>query len=159
MMKILESEPDEVYRTFFAFLWVTGARPWIEAAPLMWDDILKQDDGYYFRGAKTKKGREPRPIPNWFVPHIEKLGGTGRVFPGNMDQSKVAKHWKNAIEKAGVPHTRIYDLRHSRATLNAQDGVEPQINAALLGQTDSRTTQRYYVHIQQNSMRNAVEKA
>lgn len=157
MQKVLAATENDVYRAFFAFLWATGARPWSEAAPLEWDELLRDDDGFYFHGAKTAKGREPRPIPNWIMPHLMALGGENQLFPGNMDQSKVAKAWAKALKDAGLEHAPIKDLRSTFATLHAEGGKPIAVVSALMGHTDTKTTETFYAKIRRSEMRKHVE--
>ncbi|ARU40175.1 hypothetical protein CCB80_03095 [Armatimonadetes bacterium Uphvl-Ar1] len=157
LQKVLAHTENPVYRAFFAFLWATGARPWSEAAPLRWDDLIRDEDGVYFHGAKTAKGREPRPIANWMLPHLMALGSEEFIFPGNMDQSKVAKAWKEALQKAEVPHAPLYDLRRSFATIRAERGDPVSVVASLMGQSDSKTTEAHYIRIRRQEMRKYVD--
>jgi site-specific recombinase XerD len=66
-------------------------------------------------------------------------------------------------QKAGVtlppaPHdARIYDLRHSFASVGAGGGLSLQVIGRLLGHTQTRTTQRY-AHLADDPLKDAVAK-
>jgi site-specific recombinase XerD len=53
--------------------------------------------------------------------------------------------------------TRVYDLRHSYASIGGSGGLTLQIVGKLLGHTTARSTQRY-VHFFDHALREATEK-
>lgn len=55
----------------------------------------------------------------------------------------------------GLSDARIYDLRHTFASVGAGGGLSLQIIGRLLGHTQSRTTQRY-VHLADDPLREAA---
>jgi site-specific recombinase XerD len=61
-----------------------------------------------------------------------------------------------AQQKAGIPHVRFHDLRHTFVTRLIQSGVDLYKVAKLLGHRDIRTTQRYAHHYPE-SLRDGVE--
>jgi integrase len=58
---------------------------------------------------------------------------------------------------AGLTDARIYDLRHTFASVGAGGGLSLQIIGRLLGHTQSRTTQRY-AHLADDPLREAANK-
>ena len=48
--------------------------------------------------------------------------------------------------RAGLPHIRLYDLRHCHATCLAESGVPVHILQRQLGHKSAAVTMRYYVH-------------
>src|SRR5262249_1920659 len=54
-------------------------------------------------------------------------------------------------------NARIYDLRHTFASVGAAGGLSLPIIGRLLGHTQARTTQRY-THLADDPLREAVEK-
>jgi integrase len=65
---------------------------------------------------------------------------------------------KIALKLPAAPHdARIYDLRHSYASVGAGGGLSLQIIGRLLGHTQMRTTQRY-VHLADDPLKDAAAK-
>jgi integrase len=58
---------------------------------------------------------------------------------------------------AGLTDARIYDLRHTFASVGAGGGLSLQIIGRLLGHTQARTTQRY-AHLADDPLREATNK-
>nr|WP_294534770.1 site-specific integrase [uncultured Rhodoblastus sp.] len=58
---------------------------------------------------------------------------------------------------AGLTDARIYDLRHTFASIGAGGGLSLQIIGRLLGHTQARTTQRY-AHLADDPLREAAAK-
>lgn len=69
-------------------------------------------------------------------------GGTP-INPQNLTN----RYFKPLIQKAGLPPMRLYDLRHSSATLLLATGVNPKVVAARLGHADIRLTLDCYSHV------------
>ena len=57
----------------------------------------------------------------------------------------------------GVANDRIYDLRHSFASIGAAGGLTLHVIGKLLGHTQARTTQRY-AHLADEAMAAAAAK-
>jgi len=57
----------------------------------------------------------------------------------------------------GLADARIYDLRHTFASVGAGGGLSLQIIGRLLGHTQARTTQRY-AHLADDPLREAATK-
>lgn len=54
-----------------------------------------------------------------------------------------ARHWIPALERAGIPHARQHDLRHSFASWTLQGGASLSEVGEVLGHSSIVTTQRY----------------
>jgi integrase len=70
-------------------------------------------------------------------------GGPGRAANTGRPIGSVRKAHDAAIERAEIPHFRLYDLRHTFATRAAQAGVDVLTLAALLGHKSVQMTSRY----------------
>ncbi|GMA62217.1 site-specific integrase [Alicyclobacillus fastidiosus] len=75
------------------------------------------------------------------------------VFPNELgdysDGTKISKrHFKPILRKAGLPETiRVYDLRHTSATLLMAGNVHPKIVAERLGHSTTNLTLDTYSHV------------
>lgn len=74
------------------------------------------------------------------------------IHPRNM-----LRAFYKLLERAGLPHMRFHDLRHSCATLLAAQGVPPRVAMDILGHSDIRLTLNVYTHVRDESKRQAAE--
>jgi site-specific recombinase XerD len=66
--------------------------------------------------------------------------------------------WHFVRKRAGLgPDARLYDLRHTFASVGAGGGLSLPIIGRLLGHTQVRTTQRY-AHLADDPLREAAAK-
>lgn len=79
--------------------------------------------------------------------HIEKRDATGKVVKGA--DGKPVMVWQSTA--------RIHDLRHTYASILASAGLSLPVIGALLGHTQSQTTQRY-AHLMDDPLRAATER-
>jgi hypothetical protein len=63
-----------------------------------------------------------------------------------LDESKVAKRFRELVRAAGLPHCRLYDLRHSFASHLLAEGAPITYVAAQLGHRKPTTTLAFYAH-------------
>ncbi len=77
------------------------------------------------------------------IPRIEKNPYviTGGTKEGNLAPPQ--KAWRKIREKAELPDVRLHDLRHSYASVGASGGLSLPMIGALLGHSQSQTTERY----------------
>jgi len=73
------------------------------------------------------------------------------VFPTEVGTHQAAENilrrsFVPALERAGLPRIRPYDLRHSTATLLLQLGVSPKVISELLGHSSVSLTLNRYAH-------------
>jgi len=83
------------------------------------------------------------------------------VFPLDGDQAKPMGKINNAhnaaLKRSGLPHFRLYDLRHTFATRAAEAGVDLVTLAALLGHSKIQMVLRY-AHPQAEHKAQAIRK-
>ena len=79
------------------------------------------------------------------------LGGDDLVFAhpdgSPLDPSTVTHAFGKLIKKAGLPHIRFHDLRHTHATLMLKGGVHPKIVSERLGHANIGITLDTYSHV------------
>jgi integrase len=108
------------------------------------------------------KNYEPRTIPmndqlsEVLARHPRRLDSpyvfarkTGEKF------SKMRTSFENAVKRAGIPHVRFHDLRHTFASHLVMGGVDIRTVQELLGHKDIRVTMRY-AHLAPDHMKSAV---
>ena len=71
---------------------------------------------------------------------------TTRGEPIN-EEYLVKKHFKPLLREAGLPNIRLYDLRHTSATLALTVGVAPKVVSEQLGHASAAFTLDTYSHV------------
>ena len=71
-------------------------------------------------------------------------------------QVTVYKHFKDAAAKAGIPGTRVHDLRHQFATKLLESGVDMDTMAKAMGHTDPSFSIKRYVNATQKARRESA---
>jgi integrase len=145
--------------------WVDFATGWLTvAANLIYDQRAHE---YRIKEPKTERGRRTitldAPVLAVLRQHQERqqtwraeIGAevwldNDLVFPnelGGPHTASVALHkLQRALKRAGLPHIRFHDLRHTCATLLIAAGVPANVVAAMLGHADISTTLSIYSHV------------
>ena len=66
---------------------------------------------------------------------------------GPLDPGVVSHTFGKVLRKAGLPHIRFHDLRHSHATLLLKAGIHPKIVSERLGHANIGITLDTYSHV------------
>jgi len=64
-----------------------------------------------------------------------------------MNTDYLAKQFRSILDLAGVPRMRLYDLRHSAATIALAAGVPPKVVSEQLGHASTAFTLDTYAHV------------
>ena len=77
---------------------------------------------------------------------------TGLIFTSAAGESVqyrnlVRRHFEPLLEQADLPHMRLYDLRHTHATLLLQQSVHPKVASERLGHASVSLTLDTYSHV------------
>jgi integrase len=163
----------EVWEAYFLLLLYTGLRP-SEGLALQWPDwdcvnhrlsitrTLTQVNGRWVpKEPKTKGSRRSVPIPQiltdvltaHYAQWVAKGFETPWMFPNRhglaADRKNIMhRHFKPILKDAGLPaEFRLYDLRHTHATLLLGAGVHPSIVAERLGHASVTMTLERYSHV------------
>ncbi|MGO9566345.1 MAG: tyrosine-type recombinase/integrase [Desulfomonilaceae bacterium] len=114
------------------------------------------------RGGHTKN-YESRTIPmNQFLISVLKSwrGVPGSPYVFSLTSGKLGfdlpHQFTRALKRAGIPHARFHDLRHTFASLLVMAGVDIPTVQQLLGHQDIHMTMRY-AHLHPDHLRQAVE--
>lgn len=124
----------------FRFYLYTGVRRH-EALQLNWSDVDFDNNVILIRGTKTKSSYRYIPITSEVFNILNSYRNkSGRVFKFNDDY--VTKTFKKIC-----PEHRLHDLRHTFATLCAENNVHPSATQRMLGHSKIDTTMRIYTHV------------
>ena len=74
-----------------------------------------------------------------------------------MSHSWLTQHFQDLLTAAGLPKTRLHDLRRGAATLLLGAGVHPRVAQQLLRHASSRTTTEISSHVTAAQERQAAE--
>ncbi len=164
------------YGPVFALALTTGMRP-SEYLALKWQDIdwdrgtvsvvrtLEKSAGGW-RFAETKRARSRRIIKlqEWVLELLKTQHDRSKqrvkcvlteaadllfTTPAGhpIHSGKLARKFKTILRKTGLPVIRLYDLRHTSATLALAAGVPPKVVAEQLGHASAAFTLDIYSHV------------
>jgi len=134
--------------------------------------------GWHFSQPKTAKSRRTVPLPSTVMQELRrhrirqneerlKLGAAWHqndfVFPSEigtpLNPPNVTRHFKRILKKAEIRTSiRLYDLRHTTATLLLQAGVNPKVVSERLGHATIVLTLDTYSHVLPNMQKDATEQ-
>ena len=69
-----------------------------------------------------------------------------------MNKTYINTKFKELLKKHNFPDVHIHDLRHANASLLINMGVPVKVIAEHLGHCDTRTTEKIYAHIFEETM-------
>ena len=92
----------------------------------------------------------------------ESWPNTGLVFTSMrgtpLEPRNVVRLFQRMFQKAGLPHKRFYDLRHTCATLLLVQGVHPRVVMEILGHSQISLTMNTYSHVSPTLQREAASR-
>ena len=137
----------------------TGARK-NEIQGLRWNEVDFHSG--YLKLADSKTGQKAIPLNAGALEILNSLTrqeGSEYVFPsfgGSAHYVGTPRVWTKIRADAGLDDVRLHDLRHSFASIAVSAGASLPIIGALLGHSDSATTQRY-AHLQDDPLKAASD--
>jgi integrase len=164
------------YGPVFAVALTTGMRP-SEYLALKWQDIdwdrgtvsvvrTLERAAKVWRFADTKRARSRRVVKlqEWVLETLKGLRArTSQRGKCNLPDAadlvfttpagrpihsdKLAQRFKAILRQTGLPTTRLYDLRHTAATLALSAAVSPKVVAEQLGHASAAFTLDTYAHV------------
>ncbi|CAA9332199.1 MAG: Phage integrase, site-specific tyrosine recombinase, partial [uncultured Chloroflexia bacterium] len=168
--RFLEAAKGDRCCVLFAVMLSTGLRPG-EALALMWKDfdpmkgtitVQRATESLKgrttFKPPKTPKSRRSIKLPEYLVKLLLEHEGVSPIssvlmFPSTKgtllnERNVVLRHFKPLLAVAGLPHSvRLYDLRHTHATLLLKAGVHIKIVSERLGHSSIALTADTYSHV------------
>lgn len=181
--RFLAAAAPSKWSLFFKLMLGTGVRP-SEALALTWRSVdlgrgtitirqsLSRVNGrWLFNEPKTPSSRRSIPLPHSLLQPLaehltaqRELGFTELLFC-NVDgdpiheRGIVSGSFKPALERAGLPSSvRLYDLRHTHATLLMLAGVHIKVVSERLGHSSIGITLDTYSHVLPNMQLDAARK-
>ena len=170
--RFLHHALEHRYGLAFAVALTTGMRP-SEYLALRWSDIdwvqqtlaisrtlVKGSRGWNFNDTKRARSRRVIKLQSWVIdllrlkheereksdlPSAEQIFRTPSGGPVNSDY--LARCFKQVLLAAGIKTMRLYDLRHSAATLALSAGVSSKVVSEQLGHASSAFTLDTYSHV------------
>jgi integrase len=141
--------------------------------------LVRAKEGWQFGEPKTSNARRTLPMPPTVtellrqhrVSQLEqrlRVGDAwednGLVFNNEIGQplerhNLLNRHFKPLLKAAGLPGSlRLYDLRHSAATLLLTAGIHPKVASERLGHSSIVMTLDTYSHVQPDMQKEASDK-
>lgn len=136
---------------------LTGCRRG-EALWSTWPQFDLAAGGWTKPASNTKQGKEHRvPLSTAAVSLLKRMLAeaprledgslaSSYVFPGKTPAAPISElkdEWSAIRKAAGLPDTRLHDLRHTFASIAASSGASLPMIGALLGHSNPTTTHRY----------------
>ena len=160
------------YGVLFALALTTGMRP-SEYLALRWSDIHWQDEtativrtlvkgsGWSFSPTKRPSSRRQVKLETWVASQLRQLQALDTARPNSdaarqifktrcgrpVNSDYLAREFKRLLREVGLPPMRLYDLRHTAATLALTAGVPAKVVSEQLGHASSAFTLDVYSHV------------
>ncbi|MEA2554150.1 MAG: integrase [Fimbriimonadaceae bacterium] len=162
--KIIDLEPRQELKALWITLATLGHRP-DEGIHLAWPYFYEQEDGWWVKLPKSKseEGKMPVPVPAKLMEVLQTLPRRSVSFVFTTEKGtpfsyrNISRAWLGALDRAQVPRTRLYELRHYCGAMRSRT-VKDDVLRRLMRHTDVRTTKQYYVYAFAEDMRRAVEE-
>jgi integrase len=140
--------------------------------------IEKKGGGFSFTEPKTKKSRRKIPISNSVLIALKShrrnqleermkiasdYQNNDLVFASELGtplqrKNLTDRHFKPLLKKAELPNIRLYDLRHTTATLLLSAGENPKVVSERLGHASIVLTLDTYSHVLPTMQESATDK-
>ena len=163
----LEACAPVYLRNIIVIMVEMGLRPYRELIPMRKQQVDMQNEIVHLPDSKTVNGIADMPMTERaceaFASQMKQSGDSDYLFPSQqMGSSKphitrVTKLWDRTLQRAGLPHFSLYELRHTFATRLSAGGVADHFVTQMLRQGDSQVFKRYS-QAKLNMMREALSK-
>lgn len=173
------------FGVLFALALTTGMRP-SEYLALRWSDIdweqetatvsrtLEKRCGWKFAETKRARSRRLVKLQSWVirllrrtyaiasVTNFKNSAAAAQMFKtksgDSINSDFLARQFKQILRQAGISAMRLYDLRHTAATLALAAGVPAKIVSEQLGHATSAFTLDVYSHVLPHMQSEAAKK-
>lgn len=164
LMQVLKTDENRVVSSMMLFLLTTGARL-NEAQMATWDQFDLENRVWRIPATNSKSKRARAvPLNDMAIAALkENTGDTGYVFrsprgDGKQPYNNIHKSWYRIRNKAGLPHLRCHDLRHSHASMLINANRSLYEVQRILGHSTPIMTQRY-AHLSTKTLQEASNAA
>ena len=130
-------------------IWRRKDGRWEARLALGWENGKRQSKSYFGKTRAETQDKLGVPLPTAYV--FTTING------GPIDATTLSYHFKRLLAKAGLPHFRIHDLRHSCASILLAAGVPPKVIQEMLGHSQISTTMNIYAHVMPNLKQEAAD--
>ena len=164
LLAVLRTDANRPVCQIALFLLSTGVRL-NEALGATWTQIDRDNQVWRIPASNTKSKRV-RSVPLndaalEVLAQLDTEGNFAHVFI-NKETGKpyttIMKVWTRLRTKAGLPHLRLHDLRHSYASFLVNSGRTLYEVQQILGHSDSKVTERY-AHLSSKTLQEAANTA
>jgi integrase len=179
--QFLEAARLDPHYVLFVLLLGTGLRPG-ESLALKWTDLdtashrltvqrawARSSSGYTFKSPKNRKSNRGIDLPDSLTKlllnhRLTLLEGSELIFPSTAgtpinERNLTLRHFKPLLRAAGLSEkVRLYDLRHTHATLLLKAGIHPKIVSERLGHSSITLTMDTYSHVLPGMQRESAER-
>ena len=111
--------------------------------------------------SKTPEG-EMREIPltsRVFAMLVANRKPSGLIFTYDGNPIRILKTgWAGALRRAGIPHYRFHDLRHTFNSRLVEAGVIADVRKELMGHSHGGDVHSIYTHVELPVLRNAIAR-
>jgi integrase len=124
--------------------------------------VRRLDGRWCFSDTKRSRSRRPIRLQSWIVSLLRDLR-TKASAQGSYSEARdlvfrtpsgqpinadyLAKQFRSILDLAGAPRLRLYDLRHSAATIALAAGVSPKVVSEQIGHASTAFTLDTYAHV------------
>jgi len=165
--RFLASAKESKWFALFALALITGMRP-SEYLALKWSDIDRQRGAasvcrtiqvsgscWNFYDTKRKRSRRIVKLQNFVLEVLDEVRGQREtehdlIFHKDgqpLRQRKTKVEFRRLLAAAGIRSIRLYDLRHTAATLAVAAGVSVKVISDQLGHASISFTLERYSHV------------
>jgi integrase len=148
----IEEHAPAYLRNVIRIITETGLRVYKELAGMKKEQVDLANKLVFIEDSKTPTGVSEVPLTDIaveaFRSQIELAGPGPWLFPSSHNTSEhqvdcFKKTWRRTLQRAGIPHFRLYDLRFTYATRLSAGGVADEWVTQLLRQSDAKVFKKY----------------
>ncbi len=147
----IERHAPRYLRNVIRIITETGLRVYKELACMRKEQVDIANKMVFIADSKTPNGISEVPLTDLaadaFHQQLELAGPGPWLFPSSRipteHQQDFKKTWQRTLQRAGVPHFRLYDLRSTYATRLSAGGVADEWVTQMLRQTDAKVFKKY----------------